>query len=362
MPFAPRFVSLLLGLLILPGAASSAQAPQTPSGQQSASRQMTIHVSVDSHARIPVEGLTQDDFSITDNKKPQPITGFRAVKNVQTKVIIVLDAVNLSYVAMSFGREQLAQFFSADEGHLRQPTTLAILQDSGLQIQPAFTTDGNELRSLLDKYTIGLRNLRRSAGIYGADERLQICLRAFEGLVADNLGKGPTRIIWISPGWPLLSGPGIILNPSQETSIFNSVIALTTEMRRSDIVIDAVNPLGASEDVARTNYYENFLRAPRKVQDVNLADVALQVLATDSGGLVLNGSNDIAGLLQHAVAQSTQAYELTFNPAPGDRPNEYHDLQVKLRRSGLNVHTITGYYAHPVYPPFIPAAVTPVTK
>jgi hypothetical protein len=133
-------------------------------------------------------------------------------------------------------------------------------------------------------------------------------------------------------------------------------------MRRSEIVVDAINPLGASQDVASTNFYENFLRAPHRVQDVNLADLSLQVLATDSGGLVLNGSNDVAGLLQHAFAQSTQGYELTFTPAPGDRPNEYHDLQVKLRSRGLNVHTITGYYAHPVYPPFIPATVTPVTK
>jgi VWFA-related protein len=356
MPFTVRFGSLLLALAFVPYAAGSAQTSQNASGQ------MTIHVTVDSRSGNPVEDLTKDDFSITDNKKPQPITGFRVVKNVKTKVIIVLDAVNLSYMSMSFGREQLARFFTANEGHLAQPTTLAIFQDSGLKIRPSFTTDGNELRVLLDKYSIGLRDLRRSAGIYGADERLQISLRALEGLVSNNLGKGPTRIIWISPGWPLLSGPGIMLDRSQETPIFNNVIALTTEMRRSDIVLDAVNPLGASQDVARTNYYETFLRGPRRIQDADLGDLSLQVLATDSGGLVLNGSNDIAGLLKHAVAQSTEGYELTFTAAPGDLPNEYHELQVKLRRGGLNVHTITGYYAHPVYSPFTSAAVTPVTK
>ncbi len=353
MPFTARFGCLLLALGVVPCAAIYAQTPAAPSDQ------MTIHVTVDSRSGTPVEDLTKEDFSVIDNKKPQPITGFRAVSNLEAKVIIVLDAVNLPYMSVSFGRQQLAQFFSANEGHLAQPTTLAILQDSGLQIQPSFTTNGNALRSLLDKYSIGLRDLRRSSGIYGADERLQICLRAFEGLVADNIGKGPTRIIWISPGWPLLSGPGIILSPSQETSIFNSVVAMTTEMRRSVIVIDAINPIGAAEDVARTNYYESFLRAPRKAQEADLGNLALQVLAIESGGLVLNGSNDIAGLIQHAITASTGGYDLTFTPAPGDRPNEYHELQVKLRRGGLNAHAITGYYAHPVYPAFAPLAITP---
>jgi hypothetical protein len=93
-----------------------------------------------------------------------------------------------------------------------------------------------------------------------------------------------------------------------------------------------------------------------------LGNLGLQVMATESGGLVLNGSNDITGLIQRAIAQSSGGYELTFTPAAGDRPNEYHELQVKLRPGRLNVHAVTGYYAHPAYPAFAPTAVTPATK
>lgn len=348
MPLTARFGSLLLALLVVSSGVSSAQTPEANSGQ------MTIRVTVESRTGTPVQDLTKDDFTLTDNKKPQPITGFRSVNSLRANVIIVLDAVNLPYMLMSFGREQLSQFFGLNEGRLPQPTTLAILEDTGLRIQPSFTTNGNELRSLLDKYSIGLRDVRRSSGVYGADEQLQISLNALEGLVAANVGKGPLRIVWISPGWPLLDGPDISLSPAQETHVFNNVVALTTEMRRSDIVLDAVNPLGASQDVARANYYENFLHAPRKPADASLGNLGLQVLATESGGLVLNGSNDITGLIQHAIAQGSQGYDLTFTPAPGERPNEYHELQIKLRRGGLNVHAISGYYANPVYPAFVP--------
>jgi len=112
-----------------------------------------------------------------------------------------------------------------------------------------FTADGNALRSELDRYSIGLRELPRSAGIYGAEERLQLSLSMFKGLVAQLPREGLKRIIWISPGWPLLGGPGIQLNSSQRAPLFASIVAFATELRRSQIVVDAVNPAGSSQDV-----------------------------------------------------------------------------------------------------------------
>ena len=50
------------------------------------------------------------------------------------------------------------------------------------------------------------------------------------------------------------------------------------------------------------------------------------------------------------MAQTKGGYELTFAPAPGEHENEYHELQVKVRRPGVTVHTTAGYYARPVYP------------
>jgi hypothetical protein len=156
-----------------------------------------------------------------------------------------------------------------------------------------------------------------------------------------------------------LSGIGVDLSPSQRAPIFTNVVAIATELRRSNIIVDAVNPVGASEDVGRTNYYENFLRAPRTARDVELGQLGLQVIAQRSGGLVLNGSNDIAGMIQHAIEQSKSGYELTFVPAPGERDNEYHELQVKVQRPGVVVHTTAGYYAQPVFPEFARPAATP---
>lgn len=331
--------------LVAPQAQVAAATPSDTAGQ------MTLHVTVDARSGNPAEGLTAADFTLLDNKKQQPITSIREVKNQPTRIVIVLDAVNLPYTEVSFARQQLSQFFSANDGKLAQATTLAVLQDTGMQVQPMFTTDGNALRSSLDKFSIGLRGITRSTGLYGAEERMQISLTTMRSLIAELPKDAPMRIIWVSAGWPLLSGPAVNLNPSKRNGLFAEVVGMVTDLRKMQITIDAVNPLGASQDVATTDYYESFLHAPRKSSDVELGNLGLQVLAVDSGGLVLNGSNDISSLLQNAVRQTEDCYEVSFVPAPGEHDNEYHELQLKVNRSGLTVHTTAGYYARPVYPP-----------
>lgn len=319
---------------------------------------MTLHVTVASRNGEPVSGLTRDDFTLTDNKHPQPITGFQALAAAPTGVVIVLDTINLPYTELSYARQQLGQYFSS-HARLPQPIALGVFENSGLKMQSGFSTDGNALRSQLDSYSIGLRELPRSTGVYGAEERLQMSLSAFTGLIAQLPKDGAKRILWISPGWPLLGGPGIELNPSQRIPLFANIVAITTELRRSQIVVDAVNPGGASQDVGQTNFYETFLHAPRTVRDAEIGQLGLQVIAQQSGGLVLNGSNDISGLIQQAIALTKGGYELTFTPTPGERENEYHQLQVKVSRPGVTVHTTAGYYARPVFPELPRPAVSP---
>lgn len=348
-----HFVSLMAAVSIAPLTPLTAQTPSEPD-----SNQMTIHVTVTARNGDPVEGLTKDDFTLTDNKQQEPITDFHALTNVTTGIVIVLDAVNVPFNQVSFTRTQLGQFFSSHP-HLSQPVALGVLEDSGLKMQPGFTNDGNALRSQLDNYSIGLRELTRASGFYGAQERLQISLSMFTGLIGQLPREGMKRIIWISPGWPLLSGPGVELTNSQSAQIFSNVVAITTELERSHIIVDSINPIGASEDLGRTNYYETFLRAPRSSRDTQLGQLGVQVIAQQSGGLVLNGSNDITVLIQRAMAQATGGYELTFAAAPGERENEYHELQLKVHRPGLTVHTIAGYYARPVFREFPRSEVSP---
>jgi hypothetical protein len=71
------------------------------------------------------------------------------------------------------------------------------------------------------------------------------------------------------------------------------------------------------------------------------------VLAVQSGGLVLGPGNDIARLLERCMADTAAYYELSFDPPPSERRDEYHSLQIKVTQPGLTARTRNGYYTGP---------------
>lgn len=347
--------SLLVALLLSPVVLYSQEPPPAPqtANHETTANEITLNVTVDNKAGDPVAGLSENDFKVLDNRTPRPITSFRALTREQapTEIVLVLDAVNLPYTRLSYARQQVDQFLSANGGKLPQPTTLAIVMDKGTQILPTYTTDANQIRASLDNYTVGLRSINRSAGFYGADERFNISLAALRMLIGQEAARpGRKRMIWISAGWPLLSGPGVDLSARQRRDIFTNIVALSTQLRTGQITMDAVNPLGSDIDVGRTLYYENFLKGVRDPNGADIGALGLQVLAQQSGGLVLNGSNDTAALLRRSFAQTDAFYQISFAAAPGEHPDEYHQVQVQLAQPGLIAHTTTGYYARPTLP------------
>ena len=80
---------------------------------------------------------------------------------------------------------------------------------------------------------------------------------------------------------------------------------------------------------------------------VDMGNLALQVIATQTGGLVTYGSNSVVAGLDRSVADLAAYYSLSIQAAPADKPNEYHELAVKVTTPGLTVRTRTGYYAQP---------------
>src|SRR5208283_3740051 len=109
------------------------------------------------------------------------------------------------------------KYLRAESGVLAHPTALALITDAGMQVQEGFSEDGNALSTALGQYVVGLRTSRRSAGFNGATERFQYSLTGLQELVAREATRpGRKIIVWISPGWPLLSGPEVQLGEKQQ--------------------------------------------------------------------------------------------------------------------------------------------------
>jgi VWFA-related protein len=297
----------------------------------------------------PVADLQQQDFTILDNKTPRHITSFHAFGGSQAPihVFIVLDAVNVPYQSVAYSRGEVDKFLHANGGRLAYPTQVAFFTDKGMQVQPAFSTDGNELSSSFDHYAVALRDIHRSSQ-WQESERFDLSISALRSFTESQANlPGRKLILWVSPGWPLLSGPRIYLDYKQQNQLFSLIVGLSTQMREAGVTLYNVNPIGAAEGVGRAFYYQDFLKGVSKPGQVQVADLSLQVLATQSGGLVFTGSNDLSAMLEQSVADGQAYYELSFDPPRADHADEYHHIEVQVAKPGLTARTREGYYLQP---------------
>ncbi|HEX7362713.1 MAG TPA: VWA domain-containing protein [Bryobacteraceae bacterium] len=334
----------------LPGVAQQGAIQPAPPPAEADGR-IILNVVANDKSGKPVAGLQQQDFTILDNKHPQKILSFQAIAEATrtgsgVQVVLVVDALNTWFTKMALVRGQIDRFLRQDGSRLAWPVSIGIFTDAGLDMQPNASRDGNALAAYLDQHETGLRTLPRSTGYYGAVERNERSIWALEQL-ADKEANRPGRklVIWISPGWPLLSATD--LGAKDEKTIFHTIVALSTRLRNAGITLYAVNPLGSLEPVGRTFSYQQFLKPVTAPTRARIGDLGLQVLASHTGGRVLK-SSDVASQIEKCVRDANAYYVLSFAPPPAVGPNYYNAIEVKIAQHGLKAQTRSGFYGQPV--------------
>jgi VWFA-related protein len=129
--------------------------------------------------------------------------------------------------------------------------------------------------------------------------------------------------------------------------MFASVVSISTALRAARITVYSIDPLGV-DDAGSVNqtYYEEFLKPVTVPKKTQIGNLALQVIATQTGGLALRSSNDITQQIDRCLADLDAYYTLTLETAPVDEANAFHALTVKVASVGLTARTRNGYYSH----------------
>jgi len=169
----------------------------------------------------------------------------------------------------------------------------------------------------LEHREIGLRQITRDSQ-WSDSDRLTISIKALHQLTvfASRL-PGRKIILWISPGFPLASGPAYpSLSSKAEREIFGDVTYFSGELRQNKITLYNIDPVGTSQSTLSANYYQNFVKGISKYDDAQLADLSIQVLSAQSGGLDLVSDNDVASMIQKCLLDANSWYEslLTLRP------------------------------------------------
>jgi VWFA-related protein len=311
-----------------------------------------LNVVVTQKSGSPATGLSQRDFTVLDNNVPKTSTSFKSLDGSEApaEVIVLIDAVNAKPETIAYERDQVRKLFSAKGGQLPHPTTFAVFTDAETTIHPGFTSDGNALSASLNDAVVTILRVSPKSGFEGSTDRIQLSLKAMETVAAYEAPRsGSKLVLWISPGWPLLSRPGEVhqFTSLQLQKMFASIVRLSTQLRLARITLYSIDPLGTRDIGIRTSAYGAYLKGVSKPKDVEPGNMGLQVFAVHSGGLVLNSGNDLAELLQKCLTDTEAYYEISFEPPAAGQRDEYHHLEVRIARPGLSARTRQNYYAQP---------------
>jgi VWFA-related protein len=332
-----------------PPKAAAAPSVVSPAGR------MRLDVTVTDAGGKPVDGLGPQDFKVMDGDATRKILTFRSYDGITVKpeppvqVVLVIDTANLPFPQVAFVRGEVTKFLSENGGRLAEPVSIMLLSDAGLRVQPRPSMDGRALLGVLNEVKGNIHTINAAEGSEGDLERFQVSVRELTR-IADNEAQKPGRklLIWVGPGWPLLNSSNFRFSERDQKRYFDSIVELSTKLREGRVVVDSVAPAASTTASGLgTTLYQDFLKGVRTARQADSGNLALKVLALQSGGLVLGPDNDLAGQIDRCVAEANAFYTFTFDPGYAAAPNEYHDLRVDVDQAGLTARTRTGYYNQP---------------
>ncbi len=296
----------------------------------------------------PVSDLPPWDFILLDNGQPAKIRTVHKSREPfvpAPELIFVLDAINLSPQQLTQAESAVVHFLRRNNGRLDFPCFAYRLTGSGLFSSLRPTRDGNLLAKEVEKHKsprtmwrIGRNGEPNPFEGWGSRARPNpLSPHALGSIAIDQREiRGRKVVIWIGPGWPVHGGD----------IAFDDATELSTRLREARITLDNVN-MWPNPD--QSFNYHDYLEAPRSQKDMQPAKMALQVIATHTGGLVLDSSGDLDRDIERCVEDERSFYTLTFNPPHTYQMDEFHDLRVRVDRPALTVRAPTGYYNEPVY-------------
>ncbi|MGB0125712.1 MAG: VWA domain-containing protein [Silvibacterium sp.] len=398
---------LAASLFLCPVAIPAQTTPATTI--QITSRIVYIDVVVrDSAGRI-VRGLTEKDFRVLEDGKPQTVTLFSdhthdpapditrssnsgdklEFENVDASGtasnsvnIILFDFLNTAPQDQLYARKQMIRFLEALPPG--RQTALFVL-DSRLRMLQSFTGGTDRLVAAAKRMmpepssveTIGEEQQDADLGSafaaaigrspsgrdpisgegilrHGQDEiqAAAITQTALEQIAAAVSGyPGRKNLYWLADNFPAYGGPALELHDAAQSMINSSMS--TADMADANnaeasaqIAIYPISLMGLDASGMGAE-----ARGMTSTQQMFTARVAmhemLNNLADTTGGRAYYGTNDFAGALGRGFEDGSNYYSLAYEPQNEKWNGQFRKISVKLAERGYSLTYRRGYYARP---------------
>ena len=349
-----------------------------------------LDVSVLDKHRQPVKGLTERDFTVLEDGRPQKIVGFSTfdtddsappatgwMRDVPPDVttndlkpearlfVIVMDDAMTPQEPFSIQSSKKIAAEIIDKIGPHDLTAVVFTGDN--RKTQDFTSDKTKLRAALDKFNPGLTSYRFGLDVTGTllpDGDLwfyQSAVRTLTNL-ADFLIAVPQRrkaVFWISPGVPIdycgvgpedprsmgaaFVHPVACSLPSHDMAELSQRLDATfRQAQRANVTFYPVDPTGLD---GMQGYLRTRVGATAaKYKTIALQDV-LQETAANTGGRAIMNINEFGPEIGEIFDENKSYYLIAIEPANPAADGKLHKLQVKVDRPDVDIRTRSGYYA-----------------
>jgi VWFA-related protein len=360
--FLPLITIAALGQTPASPSASSQQSPSagyvTPLFNATSRNVILDAVVTDKKGNV-VTGLTRNDFVIREDNAPQEIQSFDAVtagasaEDAAPHTILLIDELNTRFQDMAYTRYSVNRLLAHDGVKLDQPTALYILTNDGLHVLQNYTRDPAAIDAALRSHKPVLSwRLRRN--FYLALDRINISMTALQQIAIASTGTpGHKNIVWISPGLPIFSL--LELTADSEKQLFDSIRHLSDQLLKARISIYSIDPRGvegsfapAPRNITNNLLFTAYLNGLSQANDAAFGNLAIQTLATQTGGHAFFGRNDVDREIATSLTDGNTYYSLAYSPANKNFHGEFRKIKISvINRPDLKVQTRDGYYAMP---------------
>ena len=299
MPRATRLLGATALAAILSTALAAQQPP--PGTFRSGTQIVSLFVTVADATRRLVPGLTQEEFEVFDNEKPQPIIFFQ--NEVQPiNVVVMLDTSGSMTLTLDLLREAAEQFLIRllpdDKGKV------GAFNDK-IQFSSTFTSNRDQLVS-------EVKNLD-----YGNGTRLWDAIAASLDELKTVEGR---RVI-------------LVFTDGDDTSSRIGQGTVVDRARADEVMIYAIG------------LESNYIGGPNGQRVRTRPDAGLRKVADETGGgyFELKETDDLGPTFTRVAQELHSQYVLGFTPQTLD--GKVHRLMVRSKRPGTTVRTRKSYLA-----------------
>ena len=376
------------------------QQPAAPPATQSPQPAVTFRVEVnyvevdaivtDAQGRV-VSNLTDSDFEVLEDGKPQKISSFSLVNipieraerpiftstpieaDVQTNAhaegriyLIVLDDVHTDFtrtprvkasmkrfLEQNFGTNDLAAVVFTGRSEASQDFT----NNTRLLLNAVDKFQGRKLRSATLTRIEGARTNVDTGQLEPGDDIDQMD-RAFRARsVMNNIRRLSEFMAGVRGRRKalLLIGEGVDYDIYSATGVLGataSSVLLDTQdaiaaATRGNVAIYTIDPRGLTsgeEDLIQTSSTVGDADSRAMQNELRLSQDSLRVLAASTGGFAAVNRNDLNGAFDRIVTENSSYYVFGYYSPNERRDGRFRKIQVRVKPPGLMVRARNGYY------------------